>query len=375
MGSNQRADRPSHGAAAGGGGTTVLETICPHCRRAGVPAGAEPGAIVDCPDCDGSFVLPGAASDPARAIAVEQLAHPGPAVLSGISRRVAGQRASPSDARLASTGLVAVLVTALFYLALVRPLQESYFGQLFAERGWVPYVISFLSFWSAALLVDKYRCLSRQTRALALDLLPGSIGLRITPANAPAFTSYLRSLPRELAENFLVERVSRALDHFCARADVRETMDQLRSQAERDESVVESSYTMLRVFIWAIPILGFIGTVIGIGASVGGFSESVASAADLEVMKDSIGTVTSGLGVAFDTTLLALVMSIFIMFPTSSLQKAEDDFLARVDDYCRQHLIARLDDTDRAGEAGDERVVQALERVAELLERRLPGAD
>jgi hypothetical protein len=60
-------------------------------------------------------------------------------------------------------------------------------------------------------------------------------------------------------------------------------------------------------------------------------------------MKQSIGAVTSGLGVAFDTTLLALVMSIFIMFPTSSLQKAEEDFLDRVDVYCEQHLGRRLD--------------------------------
>jgi len=138
---------------------------------------------------------------------------------------------------------------------------------------------------------------------------------------------------------------------------------------------------MVRVFIWAIPILGFIGTVMGIGASVGGFSESVASAGDLEVMKDSIGTVTTGLGVAFDTTLLALVMSIFIMFPTSSLQKAEQDFLAAVEDYCRQHMIPRLDDggvADPSDPPSDEALSLAAdrlaERLAEVLERRLTKA-
>jgi biopolymer transport protein ExbB/TolQ len=153
----------------------------------------------------------------------------------------------------------------------------------------------------------------------------------------------------------------------------------LRNQAERDENVVESSYTMLRVFIWAIPILGFIGTVLGIGASVGGFSESVSEAANLEVMKDSIGVVTSGLGVAFDTTLLALVMSIFIMFPASSLQKAEEEYLDRVDQYCQRHLISRLDDgsVGAPGLAGDTAVIQrTAERLADellvALERRGP---
>jgi len=153
--------------------------------------------------------------------------------------------------------------------------------------------------------------------------------------------------------------------------------EQLAMQASVDAAAVESSYTMVKVFIWAIPILGFIGTVMGIGASVGGFSESVAAAADLDVMKDSIGTVTTGLGLAFDTTLLALVMSIFIMFPTSSLQKAEEDFLANVDDYCRQHLIARLDDTPPDDAPRDEvELLQAVDRLADelatRLERRLP---
>jgi biopolymer transport protein ExbB/TolQ len=282
---------------------------------------------------------------------------------------------------MSTTGLLAVALTTVFYLAVVRPLQETYFGQLFAERGWVPYAISFLSFWALSLLAGKYRRLRKQSQALAVDLLPRTIGERITPANAPAFSSYVQGSARELGEGFLPDRVRRALEHFSARARVQETVELLRNQAESDEAVVESSYTMLRVFIWAIPILGFIGTVLGIGASVGGFSESVANAADLDVMKNSIGTVTAGLGVAFDTTLLALVMSVLIMFPTSSLQKAEEDFLARVEEYCGRHLIARLDDGDEPEgmTPPDEKLLQlAVARLADelasVLERRLPKA-
>jgi hypothetical protein len=87
-------------------------------------------------------------------------------------------------------------------------------------------------------------------------------------------------------------------------------------------------------------------------------------------MKDSIGLVTSGLGVAFDTTLLALVMSIFIMFPTSSLQKAEEDYLTQVDDYCRRNLIARLDDGEGTGGP-----VDAVERLADRLLEAIAARD
>jgi hypothetical protein len=80
--------------------------------------------------------------------------------------------------------------------------------------------------------------------------------------------------------------------------------------------------------------------------------------------------------VAFDTTLLALVMSVLIMFPTSSLQKAEEGLLARVEDYCGRHLIARLDDGEELAPAGSKLLEQVAARLADELaaelERRLP---
>jgi len=337
-------------------------------------AEGDPGAIVDCGHCDHSFVVP--LSEPVPvSVSTSEVPPPGtavllPAALPGTAADRSARQGPPADPQMATTGVLAIGLTVVFYLGLIWPLSDTTVGQLFGNRGWVPYAISYLSMWSLTLLAGKYRRLSRQTRVLQLDLLPRSIGAKITPDNAPAFLSYLRSLPAELSENFLAERVSRALEHFCARSRVSETVDQLHGQAESDEAQVESSYSMVRVFIWAIPILGFIGTVMGIGASVGGFSQTVADAADLEVMKDSIGAVTQGLGVAFDTTLLALVMSIFIMFPTSSLQKAEEEFLAEVEDYCRQHLISRLDDPEHSSES-DDAMQAAVDRLTDALLSRI----
>lgn len=259
----------------------------------------------------------------------------------------------PTDPSLMVTGAIAAGVTVVFYLALVQPLVGTRFGDLFGDRGWVPYVITFLSAWAGVVLVEKLRRLSRQRDALELDLLPERIGARITPENAPDFIEHLSSLRSRRSGGMVVERIRRTLQHFEARRDVRELQSQLESQAQSDADAVESSYAMVRVFIWAVPILGFIGTVIGIGAAVGGFSESVGGAVDLEVMKDSIGSVTSGLSVAFDTTLVALVMSIPIMFASSAVQKHEEGFLAEIEDYCDEHLLRRLDDGAPRGDFGD----------------------
>ena len=98
----------------------------------------------------------------------------------------------------------------------------------------------------------------------------------------------------------------------------------LASQSEIDATAVDSSYTFLKVCIWAIPIIGFIGTVQGISEAVAGFSGSLEAARDIDVLKNSLNDITTGLAVAFDTTLVALIMSLIVMFPMSSLQKAED---------------------------------------------------
>ena len=246
-------------------------------------------------------------------------------------------------------------LTALVYAAMWLA-RDTGIGALFVDRGWIPPVVTWFSAWGLVVLFLKYRRLKEERRALGMDLLPTSIAEQIHPEDAPAFVAHLEGL--DLAPgNPVVARLRRALLHFARQPDTSEVSRQLGKHAQAEADQVDSSYTLVRVFIWAVPILGFIGTVIGIGTAVGGFSDSVGGAADIEVMKESIGMVTSGLGVAFDTTLIALVMSIFLMFPSSSLQKSEEDFLALIEDYCDERLLPRLVDA-RGADGSDARVIQ-----------------
>ncbi len=335
------------------------EMRCPYCDEPQIAGDRSAGGILDCAACGRSFAvseLAGMSAAPGEA----------PAAADG---RVAGpRRSAPTDVSSLLSGGVAVGLTILFYLAVVTPLRSTGFGELFADRGWVPYAITFLTAWSISILVWKTWRLSSQVRALDFDLLPAQISDRITPENAHVFASYMRNLPGARGGHLLIERVQRALHFFRVRPSVREVVDQLRAQADADVEAVESSYSLLRVFIWAIPILGFIGTVSGIGSAVGAFSSAVGGAADMGVLQESIGSVTSGLGVAFDTTLLALMMSIAIMFPTSALQRAEDRFLAAVEEYCNEHVTRRMDDAAVPTADLAERQVELMQRLTDTLE-------
>ena len=250
--------------------------------------------------------------------------------------------------------LAAIAGTALFY-ALLWPIssmggKQTYLGRLFigtssmAAGGWVPIVEVFLFCWAGGMLVQKWLKIRRQQRGLLYDVLPMELGETITLRNLDRFVSHIRSLPTEAAGSFLVTRCLRGLEHFRVRKSAPDTATILSSQSDIDASNVDSSYTMFHVFIWAIPILGFLGTVIGVSSAVGGFTGTLESSSDIGALKEGLKSITSGLGTAFDTTLVALSMAMILTFPVSGLQKYEGDILGQIDEYTNENFLRRLDD-------------------------------
>lgn len=248
----------------------------------------------------------------------------------------------PTDVSLVTTAILGVIATLLVYWGVLTPMQGTAWGRLFFIGGWITYGIMFLTFWSIAILILKLFKLKAQRRSLSFDLLPTGGTTEIDRQRASLLRTHVRNLPIDSRRNFLARRVLLALGHFEARGDVQEVGMAVQSQSDIDGGRVESSYTMLHVFIWTVPILGFIGTVLGIGQAVDGFSDSLQSADELDAIKASLTSVTAGLATAFNTTLIALVMSIVIMFPANSLQKSEEDLLTSIDQYCNDHLMPRL---------------------------------
>jgi hypothetical protein len=250
--------------------------------------------------------------------------------------------------------VAAILATALFY-ALLWPFssiggRQTYLGRLFigasslAAGGWVPIAEVFLFSWAAAMLVQKWFKIRRQQRGLLFDVLPTELGETIRLDTIDRFVSHIRSLPQEATGSFLVTRCLRGLEHFRVRKSAADTATMLASQSDIDASSVDASYTMFHVFIWAIPILGFLGTVIGVSNAVGGFTGTLEASGDIGGLKEGLRSITSGLGTAFDTTLVALTMAMLLTFPVSSLQKYEGDILGQIDEYTNENFLRRLDD-------------------------------
>jgi len=231
----------------------------------------------------------------------------------------------------------------------------SYLRELFTERGWPQYVTSFLMFWCLALLIMKGINISKQRRAMLIEALPSDIDDEINIQNLPAFHQHVINFPPVLRNTYIVNRIRKALEFFYIRQNNPEVAQMLASQSEIDANKVAGGYSLVKVFLWAIPIMGFIGTVIGIGDAIGGFGAVLGGGAeDMNAIMEPLMDVLDDLGVAFDTTLLALVFSIILSFPASSLQNSEEDLVTDIDEYCIDNLLRRLNDGGAGATSGGE---------------------
>lgn len=142
----------------------------------------------------------------------------------------------------------------------------------------------------------------------------------------------------------------------------------LLSQSDIDGTAVRSSFTMLRVLIWAIPILGFIGTVIGLQEAISGF----AGLNDITRLQEQLAVVTGGLGSAFQATLIALMLSLFLMFPTSASERAEWRLLNYLDDFCNDQILPRLVNEEGQQQDAKAVAVEAGEAFAVAMTEAIP---
>jgi len=333
---------------------------CPHCGKNLKVRDELIGNTARCPHCRGAITVQRPETPPPAAAGKAE----GPGT-GGAADAAKPQAAAKSQVLsvTANTNVnvalfipISLAATTVFYLILWpfagTPENRTYLGRLFmggesasmATGIWVPYTEVFLFFWAIGMLIAKLFKIRRQQRAMLFDVLPSDIGEKITTRNIDKFLAYIGELPKNAVGSFLVTRCVRGLEHFRVRKSAADTATMLSSQSDLDAGSVDSSYTMFHVFIWAIPILGFLGTVIGVSSAVGGFTDTLSNSSDMESLKSGLKNITGGLGTSFDTTLVALAMAMILTFPVSALQKLEGDVIGEVDEYTNEYLLRRLED-------------------------------
>ena len=206
----------------------------------------------------------------------------------------------------------------------------------------------------AALLVKLFDVFA-QHAGLSKSLL-GPAPCPGQPAeNCETLLGRLERSPKWQQDHYFVARMRAALECVRDRGSAASLVDDLRYLADVDFSRSQAGYGLFRVIVWAIPILGFLGTVVGITMAL--------NAVDLKAPDQSMLQVLNGLGLKFDTTALALTLSMVLMFVHFCVEQAENSLLECVD----QRVTEELADRFPATPAGADGQLLAVRRMAETM--------
>lgn len=246
--------------------------------------------------------------------------------------------------------ILAVIVVHGIYVTSVRPkaaaLLTQQAEQMRTNPEYVPerslYIILkdyeqescfILMLWAFAIMAYKGWETRREWHLLNTDLVHVPEGMRILPEDTREYSRQVEAMPADTRRMLLPRAVLSALSRFGATRNVQDVSDAARGVCQSEADRLDSELSMVRYIAWAIPAIGFIGTVRGIGDALAQAHKAVTG---------DIAGVTEGLGVAFNSTLVALLISIVLMFLLHQLQLSQERLVQETETYLDQYVIRHL---------------------------------
>jgi biopolymer transport protein ExbB/TolQ len=246
--------------------------------------------------------------------------------------------------------IIAIIIVHAAYVAVIRPnaelIQEQQSILQETDPNFVPersvYIILkdfeqetciILLLWALSIVGMKAQKTLRERSLLNRTLIQVSDGMSILPEDARNYARPVQALP-ELERQYLLPRaILSGLHRFQTTKNIQDVATTIKDSCETEADRMETELTIVRYIAWAIPSIGFLGTVRGIGTALGQAYQAVSG--------DIVG-VTVSLGVAFNSTFVALVVSILLMFILHQLQLAQDRLVLDCQNYCDERLLRHL---------------------------------
>ena len=246
--------------------------------------------------------------------------------------------------------LIAFILVHALYVSFIRPQAGAFLEQealqMQSDPGYIQQRSFFvvikdyeqetcfiLMLWAFAILGFKGRASYRQQLLLDQDLLRLPAELPIGPEDTRDLVARIQSLPQSMQHYLLPRALLTAIERFAATRNVQDVSTAARDVCDSEGERMESELSIIRYIAWAIPSVGFIGTVRGIGDALGQAHRAV---------EGDITGVTASLGVAFNSTFIALVISIVLMFFIHQLQLMQERLVLDSERYIDHWFIRRL---------------------------------
>lgn len=246
--------------------------------------------------------------------------------------------------------IVCIIITHAFYVTVVRPKAAEILAeqaiQMQEDATFVPdrspWVLIrdyeqeaciVLMLWAFAIMGYKAAFAMRERSLLERELIRVGDGVRILPDDTREYARSLQSLPDALRNLLLPRVLLSSLERFGSTRNVQDVSSVANNLCESEGERLESELSMIRYIAWAIPSVGFIGTVRGIGQALGEAHRAV---------EGDIAGVTENLGVAFNSTFIALLISIVVMFLVHQLQTLQERQVFDTQTYVDHNLIRHM---------------------------------
>jgi biopolymer transport protein ExbB/TolQ/phage host-nuclease inhibitor protein Gam len=227
---------------------------------------------------------------------------------------------------LASSPIIwGTAATVAFYALIpILPLQREFAQRYFCSH-WILYATTWLFAMGMAILIVKSLVIPRERSAFAFNLVRNPNLRQETDQDRRRefLERSVASLPPGIQRSELARRYSDVCEYLAARRGTVSLEDHLKYLHEVAGERLHDSYALIRTITWAIPILGFLGTVIGITMAIANITP--------DQLEKSMSEITGGLAVAFDTTALSLSLSMILVFVSFIVERAEQQILGRVE--------------------------------------------
>ena len=200
-------------------------------------------------------------------------------------------------------------------------------------KDWEQQSCVILMIWALGMIAYKGRATRREQEFLDGDPVRVPEGMRILPEDTREYVRQLESMSGEQQQSLVVRASKAALARFGATRNVQDVSEAAHAVCAAEAERLDSELSMVRYIAWAIPAIGFIGTVRGIGDALAEAHKAVTG---------DISGVTEGLGVAFNSTLVALLLSLLLMFLLHNLQLAQERLVLDAETYLDNRVLRNL---------------------------------
>lgn len=203
-----------------------------------------------------------------------------------------------------------------------------------SKLGYIQFISYAITIFAMLHLRDLNSHIKGQFKGFDLKLLPEEDQLILTPEEVADIKLSVIEIEKRGIFYMVTQFIKNTCTQYRNNQSIPETMQVLESQIGNSKEEMDGKLNLIRYLISSVMSVGFIGTIIGLASAIGN--------AHLANSSEGLSILTSYLSVAFDTTLVALLLGLILNYSYTQYLERMDVFFAQSKSYVLDNLVSRI---------------------------------